>query len=564
MVKNCSAVGCNNVFQKGSGISFHRFPTNLERKQRWIAALRRENWTPTESTWICSQHFVTGKKSNNRLAPNYVPSIFEHVSSPDKRRLENDAVQFERRQAMKRRRRTAAGNSRPRRNTRSRRNATVTPTVVLNRDVSDDESPCVSETVVLNHDVSDNESPCVSETCTDEESTGTLSVSPEETTEQTDAGMEMLLEMTERLLQAEVMLSITREELVKTSDELSQVKSQLTATNEHLAKAQEELAEVKKENTRLQSENSRLCKRVVSEQVLRKDEKMVKYYTGLPSYDLLKAICELVTTDVPTDIFSGCACSPFQQFLIVLMKLRLNLGDQDLAYRFGIHQSTVSRYFNKWLDILYHKLSVFVSWPEREQLLKTMPGDFRKHFGKCAIIIDCFEIFIERPTSLMARAQTWSNYKKHNTVKFLIGITPQGTIGFISNGWGGRASDVYITEHSGLLRHLLPGDVVLADRGFNIQEAAGMYCAEVKIPPFTKGKKQLSKMEVDTARRLSSIRIHVERVIGVIRQKYTILQSTLPINMIMCGDDSELSAVDKMVTVACALCNHCDSVIPFD
>ena len=114
-----------------------------------------------------------------------------------------------------------------------------------------------------------------------------------------------------------------------------------------------------------------------------------------------------------------------------------------------------------------------------------------------------------------------------------------------------------------LLRHLLPGDVVLADRGFNIQEAAGMYCAEVKIPPFTKGKKQLSKMEVDSAHKLSSIRIHVERVIGMVRQKYTILQSTLPINMVMCGD-SDISAVDKMVTVACALCNHCNSVIPFD
>lgn len=110
----------------------------------------------------------------------------------------------------------------------------------------------------------------------------------------------------------------------------------------------------------------------------------------------------------------------------------------------------------------------------------------------------------------------------------------------------------------------MPGDVVLADRGFNIQDAAGMYCAEVKLPPYTKGKKQLSQMEVDVARRLSRVRIHVERVIGMVRQKYTILQSTLPINMIMCHVDSEVSTVDKIVTVACALCNHCDSVIPFD
>ena len=57
-----------------------------------------------------------------------------------------------------------------------------------------------------------------------------------------------------------------------------------------------------------------------------------------------------------------------------------------------------------------------------------------------------------------------------------------------------------------------------------------MYCAEVKTPPHTKGNKQLSKSEIDVAQRL---RIHVERVTGMVRQKYTILQSTLPINMII-------------------------------
>ena len=31
-------------------------------------------------------------------------------------------------------------------------------------------------------------------------------------------------------------------------------------------------------------------------------------------------------------------------------------------------------------------------------------------------------------------------------------------------------SDVYLTEHSNLLQHLLPGDIVLADRGFTIEE----------------------------------------------------------------------------------------------
>lgn len=148
-----------------------------------------------------------------------------------------------------------------------------------------------------------------------------------------------------------------------------------------------------------------------------------------------------------------------------------------------------------------------------------MPSEFRKYFRKCVVIIDCFEIFIDRPTSLTARAQTWSNYEHHNTVKFLIGITPQGSVAFISQGWGGRTSDVHLTENSGLLQKLLPGDIVLADRGFTIQETAGLYCAEVKLPHFTQGKRQLSKIKVDAARRLFRVHIHVEQVIGLIRQK---------------------------------------------
>ena len=69
------------------------------------------------------------------------------------------------------------------------------------------------------------------------------------------------------------------------------------------------------------------------------------------------------------------------------------------------------------------------------------------------------------------------------------------------------------------------------DQGFTIDQAAGMYCAQVNIRSFTTGKKQLSKLEIDCARQLSQVRIHVERVIGLVRQKYSILQSTLSINM---------------------------------
>ena len=147
-------------------------------------------------------------------------------------------------------------------------------------------------------------------------------------------------------------------------------------------------------------------------------------------------------------------------------------------------------------------------------------------------------------------------------MKFLIGITPQGNISFISKGWGGRVSDQHLTENCGLISNLNPGDLILADRGFNIHETAGMFCAKVKRPAFTKGKKQLTPCELDRSRQLSRVRIYVERVIGVLRQKYTILQSTPPINFIMTEGDT--SVIYKVVTVCSVLCNCCESVVPFE
>ena len=65
--------------------------------------------------------------------------------------------------------------------------------------------------------------------------------------------------------------------------------------------------------------------------------------------------------------------------------------------------------------------------------------------------MDCTEIFIDRPKTYIARAQVYSNYKKHSTVKFLIACTPLGSISFMSKGWGGRVSDTDIVKDTGLI-----------------------------------------------------------------------------------------------------------------
>ena len=75
-------------------------------------------------------------------------------------------------------------------------------------------------------------------------------------------------------------------------------------------------------------------------------DERVKFYTGLSSYATLMATFDFVAAHVP----ESCnlkSLTNFQQFLIVLMKLRLNLFDKDLACTFGVSQSSVSSYFTK-------------------------------------------------------------------------------------------------------------------------------------------------------------------------------------------------------------------------
>ena len=121
------------------------------------------------------------------------------------------------------------------------------------------------------------------------------------------------------------------------------------------------------------------------------------------------------------------------------MKLRLNCDEQDLAYRFGVSLTTVSRLFNRQTVIVAQWLRFLIYWPSRDEVTKSMSQTFEKFYGKCICILDCTEIVIERPTDLVAQSQTWSNYSHHNTIKVLIGITPQGTVFFLSKASSGRA-----------------------------------------------------------------------------------------------------------------------------
>ncbi|CAC5420853.1 unnamed protein product [Mytilus coruscus] len=90
-----------------------------------------------------------------------------------------------------------------------------------------------------------------------------------------------------------------------------------------------------------------------------------------------------------------------------------------------------------------------VAWLPRETIRACCPESFRENYPRTTVIIDCAETFIQRPTNLKTRSETFSNYNSHNTAKYLVGISPHGQIMFISKAFGGRASDKFVVEKSG-------------------------------------------------------------------------------------------------------------------
>ena len=269
----------------------------------------------------------------------------------------------------------------------------------------------------------------------------------------------------------------------------------------------------------------------LNEESFKNNDSKTKYFTGFENAGMLFIMYDSISTSLSSH--PNKSLTTFQQFLLTLMKLRLNLPFKYLSYRFAISPTTASETFYKCIDVLYQKYKCLIYWPTRETIIKNMPLCFKETFGnKIAVIIDCFEVFIETPSQIVNASRCWSSYKHHETVKVLIGITPQGSISYISGAWGGRTSDKFLTENCGFLDLISPGDVILADRGFLIQDSVEIQGAQLKIPAFTRGKTQLHPTDIEITRNIATVRIHIERIIGLLKKRYHIFGVTIPMSMV--------------------------------
>lgn len=314
-----------------------------------------------------------------------------------------------------------------------------------------------------------------------------------------------------------------------------------------------EIDRLSKENTSLRGE---VEKWKMDQKFLKEDNERVKYYTGLPHFQVLIG---LLTSIWPHMSHPSRLLSPFQMLFLTLMRLKLDLPIQHMGYLFHVDRRTVSNTFNETICALNARISPMVRWPRKDALNVTVPFQFVEVYGKrVAVILDCFEVSTQRPSNLGGEEQPLSDGKPNKTVKYLIGVTPQGSVAFFSKGWEGGLSSRQIAEKSGILDKLMPGDLSLPAEGPDNKESLGLLCDEIISPPPAKGG---HKADAEDRLKIKNLKIHVKRIIGNIRIKYSILTAKVPISMVAPCKGETVSILDKTVAVSCALTNMCPNVV---
>jgi hypothetical protein len=308
------------------------------------------------------------------------------------------------------------------------------------------------------------------------------------------------------------------------------------------------------------------CKKSLSEQLLVQDED-VKFYTGFNS----KVVFEKITSyigkyvrqlwvgpkhtstkikrkfkSLPKKFGPSRKLLLSDQFLLLMMKLRLNSPLKDLAKRFKISYSSCQRIFSSWSKTTAKVLRSLVFMPDQGILNATRPGRFSS-FPNLNSIADCFEVFIQTPKDPVLQRLTWSSYKHHNTLKYFVSVAPNSMVVFLSKAYPGAISDKEITNQSRFLDHVGPYCSIMVDKGFRIAEECAARQIQLIIPPGKRGHSQMNQKQVVDTKEIARLRILVEQVIRRIRT-FNILSHELPINLIRHADDiaSICSAVSNL------------------
>ena len=135
------------------------------------------------------------------------------------------------------------------------------------------------------------------------------------------------------------------------------------------------------------------------------DDVKVAFYTSFPSYQHLRICFDFLGPAASKLIYRDSkrvldhsnkgrprSLPPIEEFFLTLVRLRLGLLEQDIAYRFCVSQSTVSRIFTTWINFMYLQFKQISLWPPRHLVHSHVPKIFREKYPTTRVVIDATEV----------------------------------------------------------------------------------------------------------------------------------------------------------------------------
>lgn len=286
------------------------------------------------------------------------------------------------------------------------------------------------------------------------------------------------------------------------------------------------------------------------------DDAGIHFFTGLENYLKFKFVLNTLgpAAYCLNYIYHNVGnISVENQFFLVLMKLRRATTNFELSRIFSISESTVSNIFLTWINFMNVQWKELDLWPPQELVRYFAPSGFKQTFPSTRVIIDGTEVPVKRPKNPKSQQATFSVCKNKNTVKVIVGATPGGLVSYVSPAYAGSTSDRQIIERSSLMKDCDSKDSIMADKGFNVQDLFAPYDVAINIPTFFKNMNRMSGRMVMKDRKISSKRVHIERIIGLAKT-FKIL--TQPMSATVTKMASEV------IFIVFMLCNFRKNIVP--
>ena len=185
---------------------------------------------------------------------------------------------------------------------------------------------------------------------------------------------------------------------------------------------------------------------------------------------------------------------------------------EDLAKQLSILKTLASKMFPAWVKATAAVLKYLIFVPKMWKILLPLDLTNLVNFHDYISLLMPLRFFLKTPKNHAAQRITWSNYKHHDTGKFLITISPNGLMVFASVAYGDSILDKQLTVDSGYLDLVEPYTVIMVDKGFNIKEECTARFIDVHVPPGNRGHSQMLAKDIKKTNDIGKFRVSVEQV----------------------------------------------------